>query len=70
MQGHLVKMKMTAKGKRFFCLLALVGTSRYPVRNMLKEQYPGANQTHEPVISEVDRSALEIYTDSSACRDI
>lgn len=37
---------------------------------MLKEQYPGANQTHEPVSSEVDRSGLEIYTDSSACKDI
>lgn len=63
-------MKTTGKGKCFLCLLALVGTSRDPVRNMLKEQYPGANQTHEPVTSEADRSGLETYTDSSASKDI
>lgn len=44
--GHLPKMEMAGKGKTLFTCLE-VGRSRDPVRNVLKKQYPGGNQTYE-----------------------
>lgn len=47
MQGHLPKMEMAGKVKAFFCLRVWVGRSRDPVRNALKKQYLGGDQTYE-----------------------